>query len=96
LDLEGDKALVDKQNKLAGDHPSSNSNGLKTLASLNTERTNKPTKTAPHITIICVKCKYLLEIFNGFVELLLGSEDTTDRIHCGDGSWVCSKRVFIG
>jgi len=53
------------------------------------------TQTTPDISIVSIKLEDTLEILNSFVEVFLCSEDATDGIHRGNGSWVGTKRMLV-
>jgi len=41
----------------------------------------RPTEIAPHIAIVAVEFEDILEVFNGFVEVLLCAKDAADFFH---------------
>jgi hypothetical protein len=53
------------------------------------------TQTPPNISVVAVELENVLEILNGFVELLLRPEDAAYGVHGRNGSRIGTQSVFI-
>jgi hypothetical protein len=86
-DLGDDTELADKQSMLVVGRPSLDNSDLLLVSKCFPQSSDGQTKTSPNFSISFIDIEDALKILDSLVEVFLGSENTTDGIHCWDRSW---------